>query len=1370
MRFNFKAPCFIFLFIMGFSAILYAADQSDLARLKKQIELESAILKENPNAVPSPKLKVLQKKAVRLQRDITLQAKQKIENETQKQGLDFIAKAVEYKDNIKKATDGAISVINTIQDEIDAETRALKDKINKITNNRDVYEFLSKAGNNSADAKKVRRLNGQLEKINARKAGIEKDKEALTRVKSKLQGLKTGLDAMSMAKNFKEGNYLEGTEDLLGIVKDYLPDNSGKIKALDATVKLLSETSGGTVKINKKLGKEMARLSEYSQKLKRVEKISKGINTSLKTIGYLKQAKDMINKAIKFQTKLRDLKDDGTTTEAGRNLIMGMDAAGEAIKKLAGYLPPGASDFVEFYGDAMKLPGTVNKVAKKWYKDRAQAVNVTGPLAQTKAGREYPGVLDRDPELNPNGNLGVYYDPDKNRYVLITDPDKPAIVISKQERDKLAQINSDLSAAGKKLTNSMIEKLRENGYKKIVIPGVLKDETINVDDLAKMAVKKREQARIKMLASRALGVKNSSKKDISAYKSFDDYVSFSQRVYGYYLSDRQKKRLFAKYREDPGHFKTWLRNYAKKHKNTVLKPVLTKAEAKRKKAAERAKKLGIHKENLADYFNCLCENCGGSLGGFYNPDFKGPGHGPCQCNGPLNIWKTPMSASGKSERECFNKISKMNYEKNKVIFDKWHKAAIKANAKSVAKEVKKIKKLIRTQRKNWEEETLEAAGLFNAVKALILPGDKAYMRSIITPRLINLAHNKMLRGNIDDAVKKLEIARTIGGKEKKIEADMARYKTWKKPWKELVSKTLPEISKDAEQGKVVTAQKKLDRVYYKMSTQGGNLLPPVNSHPEILAVQNKINKKSAMMDKYIGEILREITEYENGSDPKSALKLIDDFPGDWEKGKNDITRQRPEIVRKIRKAAEFAGQGDNFRKNKQYFKAIGKYRASLDLQKDKSVRQKLDELISLHKQAALYQNRGNEYLKKKDIPKALKQYKSSVKIWPDPYLSKTISDLEKRLEKIRQKPSPKPFYVSFAGRWKSNWGDMNFTQNGDQFYGTYTHDQGRITGIVKGRTMYGTWTEAPSRKPPNDAGDMEFTLSRDGRKFSGRWRYGSNKKTWDGDWKGTKIADNPTPSAGKKTAVAGTVKTSTSYGPNCKGDVFKGGHWAGSSGGSDWIEKDFTSVQSVSKIYIGKASTDITTDGFKLTLKLKKPDGKWIVIDELHNTNINRTELSGGAKGKSVPPYTKVLNPPVKAVAFRLEFYGHGWFDATDIRIISDTIQNAKNKIAEQTTINNPFTGLYKTRVKNKNGVLNMTLRLVQNENKLSGTFRVQIMYFKSSYENSDDTQPFTGNCSKNQGTLIIDGESVPIHLYDNRQKLKIGTPSGEFILQRIHQ
>jgi|GEM_PF-2615910 len=80
---------------------------------------------------------------------------------------------------------------------------------------------------------------------------------------------------------------------------------------------------------------------------------------------------------------------------------------------------------------------------------------------------------------------------------------------------------------------------------------------------------------------------------------------------------------------------------------------------------------------------------------------------------------------------------------------------------------------------------------------------------------------------------------------------------------------------------------------------------------------------------------------------------------------------------------------------------------------------------------------------------------------------------------------------------------MEFQQSGNTLTGTYAHDDGRIQGTVSGNKFTGTWTEVPTRSPPSDAGDAEFTLSDDCNSFSGKWRYGSSGG-WSGDWTGTR--------------------------------------------------------------------------------------------------------------------------------------------------------------------------------------------------------------------------------------------------------------------------
>ena len=110
---------------------------------------------------------------------------------------------------------------------------------------------------------------------------------------------------------------------------------------------------------------------------------------------------------------------------------------------------------------------------------------------------------------------------------------------------------------------------------------------------------------------------------------------------------------------------------------------------------------------------------------------------------------------------------------------------------------------------------------------------------------------------------------------------------------------------------------------------------------------------------------------------------------------------------------------------------------------------------------------------------------------------------------------------SWEGEWDSNWGHMVIAQNGNQVTGTYTFENGIISGTVSGNTFTGTWSEAPSYSAPNDAGDLILEMDANGKSFSGRWRYGSSGD-W-GDWTGSdrKTAVLSAPASGSEPASIG---------------------------------------------------------------------------------------------------------------------------------------------------------------------------------------------------------------------------------------------------------
>lgn len=113
---------------------------------------------------------------------------------------------------------------------------------------------------------------------------------------------------------------------------------------------------------------------------------------------------------------------------------------------------------------------------------------------------------------------------------------------------------------------------------------------------------------------------------------------------------------------------------------------------------------------------------------------------------------------------------------------------------------------------------------------------------------------------------------------------------------------------------------------------------------------------------------------------------------------------------------------------------------------------------------------------------------------------------------------------TWAGTWSTDFNSMTLTGDSQGFSGSYDWDDGRIRATLADastRLYVGTWDEAPSRQGPSDAGDIEFTLSADGKSFTGRWRY-AGADSW-GAWNGTCAAGpclsnsaTPTPPPPKK--------------------------------------------------------------------------------------------------------------------------------------------------------------------------------------------------------------------------------------------------------------
>jgi eukaryotic-like serine/threonine-protein kinase len=89
------------------------------------------------------------------------------------------------------------------------------------------------------------------------------------------------------------------------------------------------------------------------------------------------------------------------------------------------------------------------------------------------------------------------------------------------------------------------------------------------------------------------------------------------------------------------------------------------------------------------------------------------------------------------------------------------------------------------------------------------------------------------------------------------------------------------------------------------------------------------------------------------------------------------------------------------------------------------------------------------------------------------------------------------------GSYRGHFDRMAMQVNADgSIWGAYSHDTGFVQGVLRDGTIVGWWCEAPTRMPPNDAGEFEMKLSRDGEGeifLDGKYRYG-RKGQWDETW------------------------------------------------------------------------------------------------------------------------------------------------------------------------------------------------------------------------------------------------------------------------------
>jgi len=98
---------------------------------------------------------------------------------------------------------------------------------------------------------------------------------------------------------------------------------------------------------------------------------------------------------------------------------------------------------------------------------------------------------------------------------------------------------------------------------------------------------------------------------------------------------------------------------------------------------------------------------------------------------------------------------------------------------------------------------------------------------------------------------------------------------------------------------------------------------------------------------------------------------------------------------------------------------------------------------------------------------------------------------------------------NFSGMWDTDLGILVMTVQNNHVSGNYEKKNGKIDGTLSqdGKTVEGTWSQAPSYKAPKDSGKFVFSISDDYTKFKCEQWEGDKNGEPDDTWKGKKLED-----------------------------------------------------------------------------------------------------------------------------------------------------------------------------------------------------------------------------------------------------------------------
>lgn len=540
------------------------------------------------------------------------------------------------------------------------------------------------------------------------------------------------------------------------------------------------------------------------------------------------------------------------------------------------------------------------------------------------------------------------------------------------------------------------------------------------------------------------------------------------------------------------------------------------------------KKMGLADADAKPFLDCLCSGCGGSLGGFFNPGFESDvGHGPCQCNGPLSIWKTPLPTDKQAQYECFNKVTTLRYDQAQAVFEKWRQRVAEENAKSVQPEFHAIMQDVTHGVMKEEEGARNIADRFASIRDLLLPQDVDSVRALVEPHLQNHAVRNLETGDVDRAVDNLDRAlNKIGARSAQqrvnLEQFKARYEQWAKKWRETKEQKFPEIEALMQKNQMLRARSEIETLEYRMLKDPKRPLPPAVRDPAFLRLKERLASLQKRYEQRMQEMWDKVKALGADHEHRLAIPILQKALEEWEhppSAKDRLLRQLEYHQGEVKRAEDKRTLGRRYEKDGGLEQAILQYEESLRIQKDSALERdvaRLKTTVQKQAQAKALWTEAQQLQGVQKYAEAIRKYKEGLALWDAPAIRDRVAGLEKFLadrekQKAAEAPSPKAKGVAtqqnqtirpapasppvrVAGKWRSTEGELTLTQKERAVSGSYPKDRGEIVAEMTGNVLEGYWIEDAANKRCATAKKGRFYWGRikwifSGDRFSGGWGY-----------------------------------------------------------------------------------------------------------------------------------------------------------------------------------------------------------------------------------------------------------------------------------------